>query len=328
MKPILFFFLLVVSVIQGNAFDSVYADVPMRLAAGECRLSQVDSMPEHFVMNYRVSVPGNKEQPGEPREGWSLVWNRTSPYDCSGVTLSWGNTDFGGLADRPFLRVDVFRMKDGLKEILATADLEKGVNFSDGYNSVMVERWEDHLYVGVGAGKEFIPVADIPYVPLAASEAGILAHRDIDIRRARLTAIPYPQLERSPLTLDELQRRFSSSADLLEGFWRFLDRSIKSPSVVPGGFYTIAVVKSDDGASYDILYIDGAEIHSALWRPLTKKGRLIPSGFTGNYDLEWLDADGHPLARENYAVLSEGALLQMSFPLLSSEIRFRKVRLQ
>lgn len=57
------------------------------------------------------------------------------------------------------------------------------------------------------------------------------------------------------------------------------------------------------------------------------KGRLRPTGFAGNFDLEWLDSTGSVASSENYADLdSSSGILSLRFPLLESTLRFRRTR--
>lgn len=124
-------------------------------------------------------------------------------------------------------------------------------------------------------------------------------------------------------TIEALTAYLENSTDPLEGVWEYFDRNTDPALAEPGGRYTLAVV-ADLAGGYDIVYLSGSERGSRPWKPLEIKGHLQPSGFSGNYHLEWTDADDRETGAEAYAAadLSRG-LLTFHFPLLGSELRFR-----
>lgn len=112
-----------------------------------------------------------------------------------------------------------------------------------------------------------------------------------------------------------------ASSDPLAGEWEYLDRDISAASATLGGKYTVAIVPGPGGA-YSIVYLSGGE--AGQWRPGQVKGLLRPSGFEGNYDLEWIDARGVRLADDNDAQLDSAlGVLTLRFPVYRSQIRLR-----
>lgn len=327
MKNCLVLVMAVFCISAAGAYDRVFS-TPVRLDAGEQMLDTVPARPEYLEMNYRVRVPSNRERSGKALPAWEVVWNYLSPSDYCGVALTWCNSDFGAIDDRRFLRVELFRIENGVRQVVASKDFEKKVNLADGYNSVTVTRWEDRIYVAAGASAEYLPVGEMAFSSCGPSLAGLIAHRPVEIVRARLTAVPYPEFEMAPFTESSLKEYLSGSHDELEGIWSYFDRKTDPEVVVPGGSYTLAIVKTATPDTYNIIYLAGAEIHSDNWPAMRVKGRLSRTGFVGNYNLEWLDADGHPVSSETYAYLSDGALLSFRFPLIGSELRFRKLPLR
>lgn len=309
-----------------HAYDRVYSQAE-RLEAGQDILDSVPGNLEYLEMNYRVRVPANRERPGKLSAAYEIVWNYMSPSQYCGVALTWINTDFGSIDDRRFLRVELFEVEGGRRSVVAAKEFDKKVNLADGYNSVSVTKWENRIYVAVGGSSEYLQVGEMAYRACPPSLAGIMAMRPIEVIRARLTAIPFPEPLISSFNEDSLREYLAASTDPVEGYWIYLDRKTDPESVVPGGSYTLAIVKASP-EEYNIIYLGGADIHAANWTPMRIKGRLSRTGFVGNYDLEWLDADGYPVSQECYAMLADGALLTFRFPLLNSEIRFRKESLR
>ncbi|MCM1505428.1 MAG: hypothetical protein NC127_09560 [Muribaculum sp.] len=125
---------------------------------------------------------------------------------------------------------------------------------------------------------------------------------------------------------DSLVNYLALSADACEGLWRYLDRDNDPRLAVPGGMYRLATVADGDGG-YCIVYLGGAESGADYWQPLMVRGHLIKTPFSGNYDLEWLDAAGRPAARESYGTIDAATgIMTLAFPLLNSTLRFRRDR--
>lgn len=154
----------------------------------------------------------------------------------------------------------------------------------------------------------------------AAVQGAELIRNDMTVRRR-----PAPQFSRFA-DVDSLIAAVRTSADPAEGCWRYLDRDMRPEKAVPGGFYTLATV-ADGNGGYEIVYLGGATQNAGAWQPLRLKGRLVPSGFAGNYDLAWQAADGRGCPPESYAVIDAyTGTLTLYFPLLGASMRFRKLR--
>lgn len=109
------------------------------------------------------------------------------------------------------------------------------------------------------------------------------------------------------------------------GYYTYLDRDNDTRLAQPGGFYKLALISDNDGG-YEIIYLDGAEVNSALWKPGMLKGRLRPTIFKNNYDLEWLDSANLPIAREVFATLTDNVILELNFPIYKTKLRFSRVQ--
>ena len=55
------------------------------------------------------------------------------------------------------------------------------------------------------------------------------------------------------------------------------------------------------------------------------KGTLRRAAFIGHYDLKWIDATFRPIESDLHAILEEGSLLTLSFPLYKTTLRFAKL---
>lgn len=120
---------------------------------------------------------------------------------------------------------------------------------------------------------------------------------------------------------DVLETILLRSRDPMEGIWRIFDRSLDEDLLRMGGDYRLALV--NDGDAYLLIYLDGARTEPQRWKPGMVKARLISSGFTDIYNVEWFDATGHILSNEIKAQYS-APLITLTFPYHSSTLRLRK----
>ena len=302
--------------------EQIY-DEPLILDKGECVYDTVPANLEYFKLHYRVRVPSNRERAGHSPVKWRVVWNKTSDRDYYSIDISWGNTAFGDFTDERYLQADVYRMVDGHRENIETRRLCKDVDLGRGYNSVVIYRWEKRLFVQIGSMRRLNDIIILPYtLNPEVSVCGLDALADIEVKRISVLAEAYPVPEMYSWTEDNLDKYLLGSRDPVEGYWCYLDRANNKAMAIPGGYYRLAIVNNGNG--YDIIYLDGADICKELWRPMRIKGKLMPTGFVDSYDLIWYDARGHIVSNEMYATIEQDAILKLSFPLLESELRFRR----
>lgn len=263
--------------------------------------------------------------------------------DTLATTVEWRNTRFGEFDDRRVLRVSC--RFDGADMLDSETDLTLGAGdepmslwlraTSDGvdvYAGVLRRRYLGRMDLGGFRPDSVCVTTDrrltLDYVYMAADRS---AYGDLQ----------------TAWTVEEIFDHCRASADPLEGVWRYLDRE-NEPSVARiGGNYIVATVRNDSIPSidimgnqtyvrgYDILYISGAQTLSERWQPGMVKGRLRPTIFHGNYDLEWYDArcepvgDPYSVVCDNNADFDDAAtppnMLTLNFPLLRSRIRLARV---
>lgn len=125
---------------------------------------------------------------------------------------------------------------------------------------------------------------------------------------------------------ESLREYLRTSTDPLEGIWQYMDRDFRGPEIQLGGHYRIAIVRNgQSGDGYDIIYLDGADDHPELWKPLNLKGRLKATPFINLYDVTWYDSSRKPhSAAEEVNARTEGSILCITFPLANSSIRFAR----
>ncbi len=125
-------------------------------------------------------------------------------------------------------------------------------------------------------------------------------------------------------SIEDIARHIAASNNTAEGFWTYLDRNTDSRRARLGGRYSLATVLSDDG-TYRIIYLGGASENPGAWREAQVKGALVPTPFKDHFDLRWTDAYGNDVSDEASATITvDGLVLELSFPLLGSSLRFRR----
>lgn len=128
----------------------------------------------------------------------------------------------------------------------------------------------------------------------------------------------------SDFNMSSIEKQIRESDDSVVGFYSYFDRENDPKFAEPGGYYKLAVV--GDGEGYRIIYLDGAKVGAGIWRCGMTKGRLLPTMFRSHFDLEWIDAKGEKMTKEQFATFDAGLkLLELNFPLYYTKIRFRRV---
>ncbi len=111
----------------------------------------------------------------------------------------------------------------------------------------------------------------------------------------------------------------------LPGVYSMLDYEQDDTYARLGGAYRLAIVPADGEDGYNVYYLSGARINSALWTPGRMKAKLRPTAFPAIFDAEWCDAEGEWMLHDVQAEFDQLVnTLTVKFPYQSSSIRFRK----
>ncbi len=128
------------------------------------------------------------------------------------------------------------------------------------------------------------------------------------------------------IDVTDLHQKLASANDTIAGTFSYLDRQNDSRMAEPGGFYNLALMPSGD--SYLIIYLGGAKVESETWSAGMIKGRLTPTPFKPNYNLEWIDSRHETMTGEQFAVLVNNTILELHFPLYETVMRFSRIPTQ
>ncbi len=155
----------------------------------------------------------------------------------------------------------------------------------------------------------------------------ISAVADTPMKLSRFTAaIDYAANEMTSVadSVDGLMAAIAASGNTADGLWRYLDRDTDPRRLNTGSDYSLATVTAADG-TVELVYLSGAKASDSLWKPLMLKGRLLPTVFSGHYDLVWYDAYGQKISAETSADIIDGSILKLNFPLHGGNVRFQRV---
>ena len=258
---------------------------------------------------------------------WGVVFNMDDRGNYCAVVLSCDNSaPYDDITDQRSMQVSLVKYEGGNATELASATLTRGVSLEDDLNNVCVDVTGHSVQVSMGKD-ELEPVLEASVArPAGEVWVGYLvgAGSRVSIERAVLTIDNEQQVSATTLwTLDALEQYLATSADPVEGYWRYLDRDMEDKWLRLGGRYTLAVVRADDG--YDLIYIDGAQVKKSQWQACMLKGHMTKTQFSGNYDLRWIDATMEPIDEDCYATIENGVILSLHFPIYKSQVRFAKV---
>ncbi len=297
---------------------SVWHDTPVRTEAGFHRMDSLANV-DRATIHVRLGADS------KDCSQWGIIWNYTDPDNYKKATLKLPSDGVASDVYSSEATVEVTRRVGGAEEQVCSRRFTHEIADGKGMNSLKLvfDGGKAMLYTGASDQTE---VSAVPF----DSNGGLTAYFcDAPVRVQRLDvrshAVGGTQMG-SFTTVNDLAEHIRASADPMESFWEYLDRSTDPAKASTGGHYTLATVRNGDG--YDIVYIKGAEVASGAWRPMQLKGRLTPTIFRDNYDMEWITADMQHMDRDTDAQLSDDkAILTLRFPLLGAQIRFRRLPL-
>lgn len=295
---------------------TVWHDTPVRKNAGFHALDTLGSV-DRATVHVRLAADGGHTAK------WGIIWNYTDDANYTKATLTLpGEGRYSDVYSTEAM-VEVERCQDGVLAQLCSRKITGEIDDTKGMNSLKLVYNGGHamLYTGSDDQKE---VAVVPF----ESYGGVVAFFcDAPVRVQRVDvrshASDSPTTSRFA-TIEELAAYIKASSDPMEGFWEYLDRNVDPAKAVVGGRYTLATVRRGD--AYDIIYVKGAEVASATWRPMQVKGTLHPTIFRDNYDMEWITTDMKRISDDCDAMLSDDkAILTLRFPIADAQLRLRRM---
>ena len=290
---------------------------------------QVRMANEHSSPRRSYSVidsEGNKHKINNPTCG--IAFNIKDNNDYWAVTLQCFDTDINNdINNRRLAIIKLIHCHNGFDEVIASRQIDKGINLYDGFNSLEVIIRKNELVVSVG-DDELNEVIHTSYEhsTLSPVKVGCFvgAGAKVKIEREVIAFATDATINQDTRwTIDKLQQYFEKSTDPIEGFWQYQDRDMEDRWLRLGGRYTLATVATDNG--YDIIYISGAETRCELWHTGMLKGRMTRTIFNNHYDLMWVDATLEPITQDAYAGIENGVLLTLKFPVYKSQLRLSKI---
>lgn len=289
-------------------------------------LASADSC-RFYAAETRVKFVGDKSLDAVSKEYFGFSWI-TANGECIIATINPCNPTAGMSMDTPGLMVTVAAVNDSATTVLVKKQMFAPAIRESSYNSFAVEMMVgEKVYIKLG-GTDLNQVAVLPRQYASIKNIDFVADGNIEVATIVADRHIDPVLKLKTSWTMECLREYFKKSDLkpLEGIWKYLDRVTDERYSRLGGYYTIALL-ADDNGGYDIIYVDGARTNSKRWQCGMRKGRLTPTIFNNNFDLEWYDAEMVDCSDETSAQVEQDVILGLSFPLLKSSLRFSKVPL-
>lgn len=237
------------------------------------------------------------------------------------ISLASGRSARGNFEERPVLRMMIERDGTVLRDTMLTDGF---ATESGEENSLAVTVSDSGDLVVEGGMRRLMPLAVIPDCGVSGeSPVSLFATGQLDIAMIAVETVVDPLTSTvSGWSVDALDDYLAVRRPLPEGSWTYLDAVTDEVRGRRGGRYSLAVVASESGDGWDIIYLGGAAVNSDKWKPGMLKGHMRRTIFKDHYDVEWIDATFRPMTFDVSAQIEQGAILQFNFPRYKSTLRF------
>lgn len=303
-----------------RAHTRIYYSGPEEIA-DSVAVVDVDSAAPALRGDARVAMRQLRERQGLSEGGWSMSLAGVEG-DTLSISLRWGNSDYGSILDERYALLTVAR---GGEELFSRRYTDTFATSQGCYNTLSVEIDNAAMTIGVSGGsrqpKHLCDLSLAEPFHAFSVRVGVEGKAKISLLSAETSGEEAPR-PMADWSMETLKSHLVGSTDPLEGFYRWLDRTNDPDYALPGGRYSVAVVRAGEG--YDLIYLDGAQTNASRWRPFMLKGRLMPTIFAGHYDLEWVDPMFETITEDVFADFDGSAILTLSFPLYKTVFRFAK----
>ncbi len=271
-------------------------------------------------MHWRVRPLGHDEA------RWGVVWNVADSSCYDGAEMILRDARYTDAFGRESACLRIFSIRDGLLASEDAYEFSPAASMRDGGGSLRLslDRGASEAVLSAGFGE---PEISVPVAIVTKDRVGCYSLSPCDTLRHELCVDSLPEPIFTSYSIDSLRKHLSLSRDVNEGEWVYYDRDTDPVRLSVGGDYRFATI-SDGRGGYDIVYISGAVENAEAWPPMRVKGRLLPTGFIGQFDLVWYDAYGEPMGGDCSALITDGMLLEIRFPLYGGNVRYRRDRVQ
>ncbi len=285
--------------------------------ADTLELTKLSEPLQSLTWHVRLEVPNNKPL------NFTIMWNvaDSSSYCCAVVEARpVSEADFAG---RCACTVSIYDVFEGTKKLVSTTEELFGyaTEMPTGFSAVLnLDSSGTQLSFGGSVPDISLPIAFNAEHPGAV---GLLRSKSTRVLGNLMIKKSRPPIIQSRFADEDTIRAYlSASDDINEGLWEYLDRDVDRERAALGSEYRLATVSVAQGV-YSIILLGSP--HGVVGH-LDVKGTLRATEFIDHYDLEWIASSGQYLDRDTSADFEEGgAVLRLNFPLLSSNVRFRRV---
>lgn len=250
------------------------------------------------------------------RVPWRLEWRDAASGEvrCLAIDVSHDNI-YGDKASVEYVA--------GTDSVLARWDIDAKEASGPVSLRIAKDLYGTHLYAV--NGEELTLDGGDTDIDFAVGSA-IVARYDSRVRPvvARAPIVYRFEPHKYRMSRDQLDAYLAESSDMTEGLWEFMDSDIGVEGTVSLAPLRIATLRDGDG--YAIVYLGGYDT-PGVWQAMDIKGRLTPTPFIRDYDLQWYCADGVELGGQIHANVDEGgSILTLNLGSQPMTVRFRRFR--
>lgn len=303
-------------------------------------LTENANIPHNYTYTVKLSTPNNR--PGKRNEITKddgtrvrtnkILWGVSVDIQPNGdmitVECESDNSNINDeISNNRNAKINIVKHSSTGLQVLASKTIDKGFNLYNKNNILSVTVNDNNMAVSIGR-KELKQILSINIDrPDEPYRTGIIAGPGTRLAIER-TMLNFDRDSRMIIntkwTQKSLDEYFSKNSSPIEGYWQYLDRDIEDKWMKLGGQYIIAIVANEHNG-YDIIYLDGAQTNKTHWQPFMLKGNLSKTMFNGVFKAQWIDATFNALNQDVQAVIENGVILSIKFPIFKSQLRFSKV---
>ncbi len=248
------------------------------------------------------------------RAPWSLEWRDAVSGDARRFAIDVRHDNiYGDKASVEYIA--------GTDSVLVHRDIDAKDASGPVSLRIAKDRYGTHIFAVNG---EELDAADMD-IDFAVGSPIVVRH-DSGVRPAIARAPIVYRFKpcRYEMSRDRLTAYLAESSDMTEGLWEFMDSDIGVEGTMVTAPLRIATLRDGDG--YVIVYLSGYDT-PGVWQAMDIKGRLMPTPFIRDYDLQWYCADGEMLDSQVHATLDEGgSILTLNLGTQPMTVRFRRFR--
>lgn len=324
-RPLFVLFALFASGFAVNAVVGKLVESNVTLNVGESWSYEADSLQNWSNIELRCKILDIKS---EKLAGWNVLFYGSDNANC---LAKISVTSLSSLLDEEFsepkieISVEKFSTKSSVRTTTSSLFKSDVLNrrLEGNKLSIALNQIGDGNFE-IWCGDKQLTNLGVVAIDSEVRKIEVKATAKVELQSVNIKSKNQPIIDKCDIDEQSLRAYFSSSTDSNEGIYEYLDSDINTTQSRLGGFYRLAIIKSD-GGGYDVIYLSGAQENSRNWSSGMVKGKLSPTIFQNHYNMTWIDSEMEDDMTELSAEL-DGTMIVAHFPKERAVIRFSRVK--